>query len=123
MYLMDPSQGGRRRARVRDKGARAWNRSRRIVGEAGRELRSRARGLDVEHRLEEHETGEHIPALQGGIRRGREAAWLPQSWPRSIQVAAAGLGAVALVYGANRALRERREGHEGQLAPNYAYLR
>ena len=116
MYLMDPSEGGRRRAR-------AWHRSRRIVGKAGRDLRSRARGLDVESRLEEHGTGERIPALQGGIRRGREAAWLPQSWPRSIQFAAAGLGAVALVYGANRALRERQEGHESQLAPNYAYLR
>jgi hypothetical protein len=136
MYLMDPTEGGRRRARVRDKGARAWHRSSRIVGKTGRDLRNRARGriagavpsvpgvVDVENRLQEHETGERIPALQGGIRRGREAAWLPQSWARSIQVAAAGLGAMALVYGASRAIRERREGrHESQLAPNYAYLR
>lgn len=194
MYLMDPTEGGRRRALVRDKGARAWHRSSRVVGKAGRDLKNRARGrvaeavsrfrggdapdavieervrsklgrvvshpgavevesvggsviltgpvlrsetasliaavqsvpgvVDVENRLEEHETGEHIPALQGGISREGGPGWMPRSWPRSVQYLAGAVGAVALVYGASRALQDRRESRdESRLAPNYAYLR
>lgn len=195
MYLMDPSEGGRRRARVRDKGVRAWHRSGRIVGKAGRDLRNRARGrvaevagrlrqgdapdwvveervrsklgrlvshpgalevesvggvvtlsgpilrrethplisavraiqgvVRVENRLDEHVSSEHIPALQGGApRRGGEPAWIPQSWPRTVQYLAGALGAVAVVYGARRAIQVRREdSDEGPAAPNYAYLR
>lgn len=68
MYLMDPSEDGRRGALVRDRGARTL--------------------------------------------------------PRPIQYLAGALGAVALVYGASRALRMRGESHEASpLAPNYAYLR
>lgn len=193
MYLMDPSEGGRRRARVRDKGVRAWHRSGRIVGKAGRDLRNRARGrvaevagrfrggdapdwvieervrsrmgrlvshpgaleveavggvvtlsgpilrhethslisavqsvqgvADVVNRLDEHESGEHIPALQGGAPRyGEEPAW--RSWPRSVQYLAGALGAVAVVYGARKAFQGRLEGSdESRIAPNYAYLR
>ncbi|HET9251721.1 MAG TPA: BON domain-containing protein [Candidatus Eisenbacteria bacterium] len=196
MYLMDPSEGGRRRARVRDKGVRAWHRSSRVVGKAGRDLRNRARGriadaasrlrsggapdtvieervrarlgrvvshpgavevesiggavtlsgpilrsetqsliaavqsvpgvVDVENRLEEHETGEHVPALQGGMSRKGEGgpSWLPNRWPRAVQYFAGALGAVALVYGASRAFRDRRTSRdEDRIAPNYAYLR
>jgi hypothetical protein len=195
MYLMDPTEGGRRRARVRDKGVRAWHRSGRVMGKAGRDLRNRARGrvaevagrlrhgdapdwvieervrsklgrlvshpgalevesvggvvtlsgpilrhethsllsavravqgvVDVENRLEQHESGEHIPALQGGApRRGEEPTWIPQSWPRAVQYLAGALGAVAVVYGAQKAIQGRREASaEGPMAPNYAYLR
>jgi hypothetical protein len=195
MYLMDPTEGARRRARVRDKGVRAWHRSGRVMGKAGRDLRNRARGrvaevagrlrpgdapdwvieervrsklgrlvshpgalevesvggvvtlsgpilrhethsllsavravqgvVDVENRLEQHESGEHIPALQGGApRRGEEPTWIPQSWPRAVQYLAGALGAVAVVYGAQKAIQGRREASaEGPVAPNYAYLR
>jgi hypothetical protein len=194
MYLMDPSEGRRRRALVRDKGARAWNRSSRVMGKAGRDLRNRARGRiaeavsrvrggdapdwvieervrsklgrvvshpgaievesvggqvtlsgpilrheterliseaqsvpgvrNVEHRLEEHESGENIPALQGGVGRGGEdPAWFPGSWPRSVQYLASALSAVAVAYGAKRAVEVRRAGNSRRHAPNYAYLR
>ena len=122
MYLMDPSEGGRRRALVRDKGARAWHRSTRVVGKAGRNLGNRARGRIAE--LEEHERGERVPGLQGGISRESRRGWVPGSWPRSMQYVAGAIGAAALVYGASRALHAKREGRdEGHLAPNYAYLR
>ena len=192
MYLMDPTRGGRRRARVRDKGSRAWRRSAQFMGKAGRDLRNRARGgfaeavsrlkssdapdwvveervraklgrlvthphavdvesvggsvtlsgpilrqetsplisavgsipgvVDVVSRLEEHETGEHIPALQSRPRRVEGPAWT--SWPPSLQLLAAAAGAVAVAYGAQRAIaRSRAGGDEGPTAPNYAYLR
>lgn len=193
MYLMDPSEGGRRRALVRDKGVRAWHRSNRIMSKTGRDLGNRARGRiaeaasrfqsgdapdwvieervrsrlgrlvshpgaievecvgghvtlsgpilrreterlvsgarsipgvrNVENRLEEHESGERVPALQGGIRRGGGPAWLPGSWPRSLQYLASALGAVAVAYGAKRAVELRRAGNGRRTAPNYAYLR
>jgi hypothetical protein len=192
MYIMDPSRGGRRRARVRDKGSRAWRRSALFMGKAGRDLRNRARGgfaeavsqlktgeasdwvveervraklgrlithphavdvksvggsvtlsgpilrhetgslitalqsipgvVDVVNRLEEHETGAHIPALQGRPRRVEGPVWT--SWPPSLQLFAAAAGAVAVAYGAQRAIaRTRAGGDEGPTAPNYAYLR
>ena len=194
MYLMDPSQGGRRRARVRDQGARAWRRSAQFVGKAGRDFRNRARGrvaeavsrfrsgdapdwvieervrsklgrlvshphavqvaaigghvtlsgpilrhetgplisavqsipavVDVENRLEEHQSGENIPALQGGWRRG-ESGWVPDNWPPSLQFLAGAVGAVAVAYGTRRAIARRRAARDegDRLSPNYAYLR
>jgi hypothetical protein len=195
MYLMDPSEGGRRRAQMRDQGTRALRRSGRLLGKTGRDLRNRARGrlaeavsrlrsgdapdwvieervrsklgrvvshphaidvesvagritlygpilrqetssllsavqevpgvLDVESRLEEHDSGEHVPALQGGRRRGEETSAGPlASLPRALQFLAAGAGAVAVAYGARRALEGRlADRTENPVAPNYAYLR
>lgn len=96
MYLMDPSEGGRRRALVRGKGAVTRFRS----GDAPDGV--------IEERV--RATLGRIVSHPGAIR--------------SMQVAAGALGAVVLVYGARQALQMWREGRdEGTLAPNYAYLR
>jgi len=127
MYIMDPSRGRRRRARVRDKGARAWQRSAQFMGKAGRDLGNRAREgfAEAVSQLKSGdapETGERIPTLQGRPRRVEGPVWT--SWPPTLQLLAAAAGAVAVAYGTQRAIaRGRAGGEEGTTAPNYAYLR
>jgi hypothetical protein len=127
MYIMDPSRGGRRRARVRDKGSRAWRRSSLFLGKAGRDLRNRAREgfAEAVSQLktgDAPETNERIPTLQGRPRRVERPVWT--TWHPSLQLLAAAAGAAAVAYGAQRAIaRSRAGGDEGPTEPNYAYLR
>jgi hypothetical protein len=58
---------------------------------------------NVENRLEVHETGENVPALQGGIEPGGERCGVLQRiWPASATAVVAAGGGVLAYYGWNR---------------------
>jgi hypothetical protein len=58
MFLLDPNQGGRRRALLRDKAVRLWTRGSRQVGGLSEDLGNRARGVlsETKSRLRREET-------------------------------------------------------------------
>ncbi|HEX6966752.1 MAG TPA: SRPBCC family protein [Gemmatimonadaceae bacterium] len=57
---------------------------------------------EVDNRMDEHETAEDVPGLQGGRERvGRESA-LQENWPPATRVLAGAAGGALALYGAKR---------------------
>jgi hypothetical protein len=98
MYLFDPSQGRRRRARIRDKAVHAWNEAGDTVEAKTRDLGNRAQGLlhDAATILSPSDSNRFA-----GFSR-RNQAWMPANWsPTTRLLITAGAGLLAF-YGKRR---------------------
>lgn len=87
MYLLDPEQGDRRRALIRDQVARLLRRTGRAAGVTARDVRHRTGGLLAEWRgrFAEHEVGDETL-----VQRVRSTMGRAVSHPRALDVTAAG---------------------------------
>ena len=94
MYLFDPSQGRRRRARIRDGAVRAWNDTGDTIEAKTRDLSNRAQGVI-------HDAAAML-APDRLLRQGENlvpASWAPSRWsPTTRMVVTAAAGLLAL-YG------------------------
>lgn len=98
MYLFDPSQGRRRRARIRDKAVHAYNEVGDTVEAKTRDLSNRAQGLL-------HDAATILSPSASNRFAGfapRNQAWMPANWsPTTRLLVTAGAGLLAF-YGKRR---------------------
>jgi hypothetical protein len=90
MYLLDPQQGRRRRALVRDQAVRLAHEAQDTAEVVGRDMRNRARGL----------ASGDLSVLAGGKRALRNP--LRGSWSPTGRTLMTGLGAGLFLYGLTR---------------------
>ena len=98
MYLFDPSQGRRRRARIRDRAVHAWNEAGDTVESKTRDLGNRAQGLLHDAATVFSPQG----ARRSSARFTTSQSWMPANWsPTTRLLVTAGAGLLAF-YGKRR---------------------
>ena len=95
MYLFDPSQGRKRRARIRDRAVHVWNETGDTVEAKTHDLTNRAQGLL-------HDAASFLSPGKATHRDGAHRSsspWMPANWsPTTRMLVTAGAGLLAL-YG------------------------
>lgn len=100
MFILDPANGRRRRAFVRDKSVKAWNKSERVITKTSRDLKNRTAGLAHDARkavggLSSFPEGAKGMAHKAGERVTESAA----RWSPALRWIATAAGGAMAVYG------------------------
>lgn len=100
MFILDPANGRKRRALVRDKTVKAWNESSRAVNRTTRDLRNRSAGLAHDARKAVNNLTSTLQGSKGIAQRaGERMTETAAKWSPALRWIATGAGGAMTVYG------------------------